>query len=90
MNAVINDAIERLSRKAQSLLKNPTSPVVSVSAAVVATYLLWRVTLTRRRTNTPPIVPYNIPFIGNGLELTKDPQKFIAKCKRKYGPVFQM
>jgi hypothetical protein len=90
MNNVINDTIEHISHRVQTVLKDPPSTVVSVSAAVAATWVVWRLTLTRRKADTPPIVPYNIPFVGNGLELGKDPRKFIQKCKKKYGPVFQM
>ncbi|KAI9280911.1 cytochrome P450 [Umbelopsis sp. AD052] len=90
MDRYIDEAIEHVSYRVQTILKGPPSPVLSVSAAVAATWAIWRLTLTRRKANTPPIVPYNIPFIGNGLDLSRDPRKFIDKCKKKYGPVFQI
>lgn len=36
-----------------------------------------------------PVVP-GIPFLGNTLEMAKDPAAFFVRCYREYGPVFRV
>lgn len=36
-----------------------------------------------------PVVP-GIPFLGNTLEMAKDPAAFFVRCYRDYGPVFRV
>jgi cytochrome P450 len=37
----------------------------------------------------PPLVK-GLPFIGNALDMAKDPGRFFYECYRKYGPVFKL
>jgi hypothetical protein len=88
----VNHAIDYISRRYQQIFPDGSSPVVTVSAAVAVSALIW--TLARpskkRPANAPPIVTSYIPYIGSGLEMQKDPAGFIKRCKEKYGPVFEM
>ncbi|CAM0135748.1 unnamed protein product [Umbelopsis sp. WA50703] len=88
----VNHAIDYISRRYQQIFPDGSSPVVTVSAAVAVSALIW--TLARpskkRPANAPPIVTSYIPYIGSGLKMQKDPAGFIKRCKEKYGPVFEM
>ena len=37
----------------------------------------------------PPLVK-GLPFLGNALDMAKDPGRFFYECYRKYGPVFKL
>jgi cytochrome P450 len=37
----------------------------------------------------PPLVK-GLPFLGNALDMAKDPGRFFYDCYRKYGPVFKL
>ncbi len=62
----------------------------SLSSAIVVIGLLWAVRLWRNRkrnvawaNNTPrapPHVASYIPWLGNALSLSSDPEKFIKEC----------
>ncbi|KAG2184581.1 hypothetical protein INT43_000490 [Umbelopsis isabellina] len=62
---------------------------ISIAVSTVLLYVLYPSKRPRPH-NWVPVVPYTIPYIGNGLELGRDAKGFIDQCKSKYGPVFQI
>ena len=88
----VNNTLQHLSGRLQKSVKDLPAPVVTVSAALTTSYVLWKLIRSTKPqpANAPPVVPYLLPFIGNGFQMAKDPAKFIAQCKEKYGPVFQL
>ncbi|KAG2184582.1 hypothetical protein INT43_000491, partial [Umbelopsis isabellina] len=88
----VNQVIDYMSNQYQRIFPNGPSPVVTVSAAVAASTLAWSLARPskKRPANAPPLVPHYIPYIGNGLELQRDPAAFIKRCKEQYGPVFEI
>jgi hypothetical protein len=89
---VINSSLQQLADNLQKSYKKLPAPTTTVSAAFVVSYLLIQVfqTSKKRPSNLPPLVPYTIPFIGHGREMSKDPYAFLQRCKKQYGPVFEM
>ncbi|KAH8554538.1 hypothetical protein BGW37DRAFT_201852 [Umbelopsis sp. PMI_123] len=89
---VINNSLQQLAGDFQKSYKRLPAPIVMVSAAAVVSYLVLQVfkTSKKRPSHPPPLVPYNIPFIGNVMEMTRDPYGFIQRCKMKYGPIFEI
>ena len=37
-----------------------------------------------------PALVKGLPFLGNALDMAKDPGRFFYECYRKYGPVFKL
>jgi hypothetical protein len=37
-----------------------------------------------------PQLVKGLPFLGNALDMAKDPGRFFYECYRKYGPVFKL
>lgn len=35
-------------------------------------------------------VPYRLPWLGHGPEFGRDPDGFLARCKERHGPVFEL
>jgi hypothetical protein len=89
---ILNSTSKLLLRISNDFFKDPRSTAMSLSAVTTISYVLWRLSSSPepRPSNLPPIVPYSIPYVGNGLELRRDARAFITQCKEKYGPIFQM
>jgi len=49
-------------------------------------------TLQAETSSDPKVIPSvkGLPFIGNTLEMAKDPAAFFVRCFREYGPVFRV
>ncbi|KAH8554539.1 cytochrome P450 [Umbelopsis sp. PMI_123] len=88
----INSTLQVISGRVQQSYKKLSAPVVTVSAALVASYLVLKLfkSSKKRPSHVAPAVPYTIPFIGHGLEMNREPYAFIQRCKEKYGPVFEI
>jgi hypothetical protein len=69
--------------------ENLTVASISIAVSTILLYVLYP-KKQQEPHNLVPIVPYTIPYIGNGLELGRNAKEFIDQCKSKYGPVFQM
>jgi hypothetical protein len=87
-----NSTLQTISNQFQRSYEKLPSPVVTVSAALLASYLVLKYAKRsqKRPSHLVPIVPYTIPFFGHSLEMQRDPYAFIQRCKEKYGPVFEM
>jgi hypothetical protein len=88
----LNNSLQHVSSRLQQTYKDVPAPVLTISAALAASYLVWQTVRVKKQqpSNLPPVVPYVIPFIGHGFQMNSDPVKFIQQCKKKYGPVFQV
>lgn len=88
----LNSAFQYWSKRAQSSINELPTPVVAVSTALTVSFVAWQLVgkSKRRPANAPPVVPHYIPYLGHGIQMHKDPAKFIAECREIYGDVFQM
>ncbi|KAI8576306.1 hypothetical protein K450DRAFT_257626 [Umbelopsis ramanniana AG] len=88
----LNSTLQTISNRFQQSYEKLPSPVVTVSAALVASYLVLKYVKSsqKRSPHLVPVVPYTLPFVGNGLEMNRDPYAFIQRCKEQYGPVFEI
>jgi len=59
--------------------------ITIITITLITAYLINR----RQRSNVPR-VSGALPFVGHGLQYTKDPMKFIKNSYEKYGPVFEI
>ncbi|KAI8904122.1 cytochrome P450 [Gorgonomyces haynaldii] len=59
--------------------------VLTIGIAVILLYLL---TPSKKAANTPPMVPYTIPFVGSAIEYGVDPIGFMKRNYQKYGDCF--
>ncbi|KAG2188565.1 hypothetical protein INT44_001320, partial [Umbelopsis vinacea] len=85
-------AIQTISNRFQRSYEKLPSPVVTVSAALFASYLVLKYAnrSQKRPPHQVPAVPYTLPFFGHGIEMNRDPYAFIQRCKEQYGPVFEI
>jgi Cytochrome P450 len=72
--------------------------VGSVEAADIVRYVLvvvvlavtYHVLVVERRSDGPPLVKGWIPFVGVGLTYVSNPERFLMKCKQRYGDIFTL
>nr|CAB3235938.1 25-hydroxycholesterol 7-alpha-hydroxylase-like [Phallusia mammillata] len=66
------------------------SVLTTIFMLIFGGYFLWFVTKRRNKSSEPPIVPYWIPWLGQGLNYQKNPFTFVQACAKKYGPIFSV
>lgn len=87
--------IDNLYNHGNKLIKQvPEKKALSLTVAATVTFVAWKVIKRlndKRATSfTPPLVKGGTPFVGNLLQMQKDPMKFLSDAKETYGPCFSM
>lgn len=66
---------------------------ITAAATIVGTWTLYRLLFSKRRRQIENIVPLasgSLPIVGHALAINRDPQKFLAECREKYGTAFRL
>lgn len=63
-----------------------------VSLALVVIVYAASALIFRRKPSSsfPPLVPSALPWVGSALSFLSNPRGFLARCHKRYGPVFKL
>ncbi|KAJ3513194.1 hypothetical protein NLJ89_g3083 [Agrocybe chaxingu] len=65
--------------------------LLGFSTLIAALYLLSRHFVSHESsTESPPAVPYLIPWLGSTLQFARDPVSFLERCRRRYGRIYRI
>ncbi|KIO30347.1 hypothetical protein M407DRAFT_20613 [Tulasnella calospora MUT 4182] len=70
------------------LESNSSLTLVTTAAAGVVAVGYYYANKNSNGSRRPPVVPYNIPWLGSAITLGKDPDAFFHDARYKYGDIF--
>ncbi|KAI7879269.1 cytochrome P450 [Lichtheimia hyalospora FSU 10163] len=59
----------------------------------IGTWTLYRLLFSKRKRhieNIVPLAPGSLPIVGHAFAINRDPRKFLAECREKYGSAFRL